>query len=210
MSKHTPPVSTSPQNSDQFIVYDETFEGELGKVRILVEVPRTKSRAELYFSALKESRGIPFDLENINPLDKMYQYVYQNIPTLRGKGNEDAAKAKVQYFYQQQQTDAYRDAVMLAIIADKTNVFDFEPELISDEEFGNEDDLPGMVNTPKPERNLQNPTEHRLAQFYTLLKKNTELVYQFTKAFEKATISINELAVAQNVTPEGFQSKSAS
>lgn len=199
MSKKAP-VQTA---SDTFVIYDDTIKSDKGDVRLLVEVPKTKSRAELYLSALKEARSIPFDIDNINPTDKMYQYVYQNIPTM--KGNPDTAKEKVRYFYERQVNDAYRDAVMLAIISDKSNKFNFEPDEITDEEWGVEDDLPGLLDTPKAERNLANPTERRLGQFYTILKHQPDLAFQFVAAFEKAVISMNELAVAENVTEEGFQ-----
>lgn len=183
---------------EKLIVYDDILQGKDSQIRLIVEVPTTEQRVNQYYNALRDARNIPFDLDNINPMDAMYRYVYEQYPNFRGNGDIGAqqAKDKVKFFYSEQSRAAYRDAVMLAIIADKSNVFATDPKPYAPGDLEDEDDLPGLIAAPAAEKNLQNATEARLKQFYDWLLSNPEVTTGFQAKIEAAAIKINEMLVA--------------
>lgn len=189
---------------DSLVIYDEILSGTSGNLHIIVEIPKVESRTRLYLQALKSARSIPFDLDAINPLDKMYQYVLEKFPNYAGK--PELSRGKVREFYEQQQGNAYRDAVMLAVTSSKDNVFDFEPiPYEEDDSFLEEDDLPGLVSAPRITPNLDDPTERRVKQLYDWLKANPTHLIQLQGAFELAVIKVNEMAVKPKLDADGFQ-----
>lgn len=199
-------MATKQTQNENLVVYDELLQGKESNVRIVVEIPKIESNARAYHQALKHSRNIPFDLEAINPLDKMYQYTLEKLPHLKGK--PDVLRDKVRNFYEQLSAGAYRDAVMLSVIAHKENKFDFEPlPYEEDESFLEDNDLPGLIGPPKITPDITDPTEYRLKQFYDWLKANPEQLIKLQPAFELAVIKVNELAVSPKTDADGFRPK---
>lgn len=195
--------------SDNLVVYEDVLTGKESNVKLVVEVPRIETRTRQYHQALKHSRGIPFDMDAINPLDKMYVYALERMPHLKGK--PEALRDKVRNFYEQLSAGAYRDAMMLAVIASKENEFAFEPKPYDDDDaFMEDDDLPGLVGPPRVKPNLDDPTEYRLKQFYDWLQANPEQLIKLQPTFELAVIKVNELAVAKKADEDGFRLKPAS
>lgn len=208
------------KKQDTLVVFDQTLEGTTGKLRIVFEIPKTETNADLYHKALKDSRGIPFEMSAINPLDPMYQYVLQHMKYL--EGNYEGQKAKVRNFYDQLNAGAYRDAIILALTSSKfeadgktpVNQFDFEPTPYGEDDedlMGEEpDSLPGLVNPPRIKPDLSDPTEYRLKQLYDFLRANMNLMPPLIQALDLAVIKINELAVKSKTDENGFSVKQAS
>ena len=199
-------AKNATQSNEQLIIYDEVLAGKDSALRIFVEIPKVESNARRYLQALKNARGIPFDLDAINPLDHMYAYVLDKYPEFVGK--PELSREKVKHFYQQLEGGAYRDAMMLAVTAHPENKFDFNPTPYDDDSsFLEDDELPGLVSPPKVKPNLADPTERRLKQLYDWLQANPEHLMKLNGAFELAVIKVNELAVKPKTDENGFQPK---
>lgn len=197
VKKATQEVATKP-------LYEKMLHTPNGDVYLEIKYPQILTRSQLYTDALKDARDIPLDLENINPMDKMYRYVFDKFPNY--KGNTEAAKQKVRFFYEQLARDTQRDGMALAIVSEAGEAFKEEPEPYQPgDQFDVENELPGLIGPPKILRNLENPTERRLKQFYDFLAKDPKSVFEFERSFEEAIIKINELAGTVETDKDGFQ-----
>jgi len=136
--------------------------------------------ARMYRDKLMLSRGIPQDAENINPRDRLVKYMEKEMPWV------STAAEKVKYLrghYTILQREAWEDAIMLAVFADKGNVFTLEPTPYGKDEI---DELPGLeVGLPKPIKNLKDPVERRLKQIIDTIDTHD-------KIFEPVLETINE------------------
>lgn len=207
MAKIATPIATAEKTKpDNFVIFDEFVEGSAGKVHLIVEYPKTQNRLAQYTAALYETRGIPFNLEAIPLIDPMYQFVYEKFPDLKDKSKAEQVKAKVSFYYRQWAAKTEQDALILALIVPKDNNYIFEREVTpyDNDDFDDEEDLPGLVSTPRIKYNLDNPVEVRLKKFYDWLKQDVSILLKFNTAFELAAVRLNALIVEAE-TEAGFR-----
>lgn len=195
---------TTAVQSESYKIVDTDLEGkDSKKLRFGVYLPDTQDKANKYHMALKASRGIPSDLDNINLLDPMYAYVYENFPHLKPKGNEEEVDKQVRLFYEEKSNEAYRDAMVLAVIGYNENQFEDDPIPYDDTV---QESLPGLVSSPPTVYNLNNTSERRLKQAMDFLARNVSILTQFNREFRNATIAINNYADKSNTDEDGFSS----
>lgn len=174
----------SVQEQQGPIIFDETLVSKKGwTLRIILDISRMEQDAERYQDQLMFSRGIPFDLEHVTAIDHLAVYVANKQHWLDGNGVIEATRAH----YRKLTTEAYREAVMLAITAHPDNVFDQPAKPWPVEE---EQELPGIIVMPKAEKKLENPVEFRLKQIYDRLESDVLVIAGFEQAFTRATVEL--------------------
>lgn len=188
---------------DKDLVYEQEFPVGEHTLRFTIHRSKIQKRIEKYFSALRKSRGIPFNLEQVSPNWKAYRMAYDrleymlaanpNSPALQEQHAQLAAQEAISY-YQQLSEDAYREAVMLAMSAE-SKLDGFEPEPYSQVDDDDED-LPGLEQTvtfPSVVRDLNDPLEYRLKQILDLLaQSDAKVMNAMTAGLMRATVALEE------------------
>jgi hypothetical protein len=206
-SKRTP-LAVGPQSP---VICDDVLVRNDGQhLRIVVDLVRTQQDAERYYKQLLFSRSIPFDLTQISPTDRVIRAVIAAMPWLTDTNGKTDAKEILRAtgdYYAQHSLDAYRAAMMLAIIASPENIFNEAPTPYDEEA---EEALPGLVQIPAPTLNLANPVEKRLKQLMDFFVSDPGLLTKFFSLTEQATINLNKLAGSPaEVNQDGFQPEPA-
>lgn len=185
------------------VVMDEVLERGDGKtIRLVFDLSKIQEDAGQYAKRLMFSRKIPLDTNTIAPTDPMIRVIQEAMPW------EDKRNIipTVRNYYDDKSSDAYRDAIMLAICASKENVFTEPPQPYTDAS----DTLPGIDALPEVVRNLTNPVEARLKQIMDFFSDDISAFQRFSQIFEDAILKTNALiGKAEKTDQNGFQSKRA-
>lgn len=192
------------------VIWDEVLESGDVKIHLKIDVATIQDILGKYHDALIMSRGIPFDRDSISPTDNLVMFIAGKYTWLKPEDCVRTAKSH----YEKLNQDAYREAMILAVIASKDNVFTIIPTDYERESEAEEDQLPGMPPPlPEPKKDLKNPVEYRLKQFMdTIISANDlNFVSKFYRSFEAAVVAINrEIGEVEETDENGFLAKSSS
>lgn len=181
-------------------VYDRTFESELGKVRVVVDIFQIQEDMEKYAMALANARNLPPEPTAIAPDDPVVDRMMDTYPDLQNN-SEDLYQACVAYYTNEMQ-QAQRDAAILACITHEDNVFNNIPEPYSDQIRK----LPGLYELP-PARDLTNRIERRYKQALDILVRDPNVYRDFQREFAQISVKIaTQIRGLQQQDKNGFQS----
>lgn len=191
MVKQKQTIQVSSGNEYLFSETVETDEGSfiIGARKNVIDI------AEMYQHKLMAARGIPIDWDNIAPRDPKLREMEQTMPWLKTMASRIAY---LKQYYAQQNQDAYKSGIMLAVFADTRNQFSIAPEPYANEEYS----LPGLEDGLKnPVLNLNNPLERRLKQLLDFLNRHAN---ELTEPVEKLLKFVDGMD-GEEVDEDNFQ-----
>ncbi len=169
------------------VIFDQTLDiNESMKLRLVVDLTKTRDWAEQYQRSLLVSRGIPPTQKQIDPADARVSEILTKMPWL--KNDTKGITSVLEDYYEQQREQAYQDGMILAMIAYPENKFENDPTPYPEEEPV--EDVPGLVTLTPPKRELKYPAERRLRQLYNLLEDNAAALPKFNQMLDLAFTEI--------------------
>lgn len=170
------------------VIFDSVLKGENGtELRMVIDAGRVQSDIDKYYNHLMYERNIVFDRDNIVGTDPYLKEVMEKMPAI--VDNPARVMFMVRKHYEDLSTQAYREAVMLALTF--RNEFIEIPEPY-EPEFLEEDDLPGFIKLSQPKRDMEDLVEYRLKQLYDVLRKDMTIMLGFNSAFDAAMVELSK------------------
>lgn len=152
---------------------------------------KTRGYAEQYETALKISRNIPFNPQQIAVTDPLVLIIANVFSITDG---QQAIRQAVQY-YEKWALDCIKHGWMLALLSD--NTFYNQPS----EWEAPDAPPPGIPIIPEPKYNLSNPTEARLKQIVDYLSIDTDFQQTVMTTVNNAMVKlVNEVEEVDPVT----------
>jgi hypothetical protein len=181
------------KNTDE--IFHEELETSEGTMVVSANRRTILQNIESYHQKLLHSRGVPMNLETINPKDPRLTVVAK-LPWLKSPRDQ---KAYLTNYYEVEHTKAQREAALLAMFANQQNVLTFEPA-----PYPLDAVLPGMEDElPSIRRNLAIPLERRLKQIMDLIE-DPEVYARVMAMMERIVASI-EGGGDTETDEDGFQ-----
>ena len=196
------------------VLLDEAITSEDGEVtlHLKLNIQKFLERKENYADALMNIRHLPYDLELVSGSDPIALLVASQRPAMVKADPNSATRYAVQY-YKQHISMVQQEAAILVFISSKENnsLLDKEPLPYDDKQRDEDDDLPGILFLPEPRRDLTDPVEIRLRNFYEVLSDHGDLIQAFYTRFNAAMGVLSERAKELGERDEaGFRTPAAS